>query len=66
MSDDIQEPTPQASPFKTVAMRCRKPECGHNKARNISLPSTIPGTYLYQCEKCGYSWTVQQGGHINI
>lgn len=48
----------------TVNMKCRNPKCKSITSTEIRLPNK--SQRVYRCTKCGYTWTINVGGFLDI
>ena len=47
---------------KTVSLKCKN--CPSIEA--VEIPYPAPGTRLYRCTKCNYTWPISVGGSLNL
>jgi len=49
---------------KTINMKCRNPKCKSITSTEIKLPNK--NQRVYRCVKCGHTWVINVGGHLDI
>lgn len=51
----------------TVNLKCRSGKCDSLEAEEIKLETPQHhGQRLYRCAKCGHTWGLSLGGHLDI